>query len=207
MPSFRFLIAEPNPALQTFARQQLEQYGFDAVSIQTVSTPRAGRVAAEDLKPDFLLADTFTKEAMSGLGLHHAVLQHNPNCSLALWGANPSDVDREEATQAGVLFLLAKPFTVRQFQDALLSALTQLASKHPLIAQHMDQHAKQLQATTHVIPPNIVLSPVSQYKSGDQVSYLNRRETVKDVIVRRGELVVYLHGITGMVEASKLHRL
>ena len=207
MPAFRFLIADPSSALQTFARQQLELYGFAAASIQTAATPRAGLTAAEDLKPDFLLADTFTKEAMSGLGLHHALLKHNPDCNLALWGAQPGPAEQDEATQAGALFLLAKPFTVTQFQDVLLKALTQLAPKYPLIAQHIDQHARHQHAMTHLAPPKMVLPPLPQYKAGDQVSYLNRRETVKDVIVRRGELVVYLHGITGMVEASKLQHL
>ena len=39
------------------------------------------------------------------------------------------------------------------------------------------------------------------------MSYRNRRETVKHVILRRGELVVQLHGEAGLVEASKLQRL
>ena len=46
-----------------------------------------------------------------------------------------------------------------------------------------------------------------QYKPGDQVLYLNRIETIKHVILRRGELVVQLQGMSGFIEATKIkHR-
>ncbi len=208
MPAFSFLIADPSQAIQTFARQQLQLLGFDTASITAVSTPRTALEAAAELKPNFLLTDTFAKEAMSGMGLHNAVLKHSPHCNFALLGTHSSPTEQAEAHQAGAFFLLAKPFTADQFRDALLQALKRLAQTHPQIAQQIEQQfAKRTHAKTATEPPKIVLPTVPHYKSGDQVSYLNRRETVKDVILRRGELVVHLHGITGMVEASKLQRL
>lgn len=208
MPAISFLIADPNQAVQTFIRQQLESYGFDASSIKTVSTPRAGVEAAAEIKPDFLLTDSFAKEAMSGLGLHHAVLKHNPYCNFALLCTKPSAAEQDDAAQAGAYFILEKPFTVDQFRDALAQALQQLARKHPQIARKIEQQA-QAKAASKVTtaPARVVLPELPQYKPGDQVSYLNRRESVKHVILRRGELVVQLHGIPGQIEASKLQRL
>ena len=202
MSAISFLIADPSPAVQTFVRQQLESYGFDAPSIKTVPTPQAAREAAADIKPDFLLTDTFAKEGMSGIGLHRAVQKHNPDCSFAMMGAAVTEAEQEEAREAGAYFLLAKPFTAEVFRSALAKALEQLAQKHPQIAQ-------QVMAQTRVSAPapKIVLPPIPQYKPGDQVSYKNRRETVKHVILRRGELVVQLHGEAGLVEASKLQHL
>ena len=202
MPAISFLIADPSPAVQTFVRQQLESYGFNPSSIKTVATPQAAREAAADIKPDFLLTDTFAKEGMSGIGLHRAVQKHNPDCSFAMIGAALTATDQEEAIEAGAYFLLSKPFTADVFRGALATALAQLAQKHPQIAQ-------QVMAQTRVSAPapKIVLPALPQYKPGDQVSYKNRRETVKHVILRRGELVVQLHGEAGLVEASKLQRL
>lgn len=202
MPAISFLIADPSQAVQTFVRQQLESYGFNASSIKTVATPQAAREVAADIKPDFLLTDTFAKEGMSGIGLHRAVQKHNPDCSFAMMGAALTAADQEAALETGAYFLLSKPFTADVFRDALATALAQLAQKHPQIAQ-------QVMAQTRVSAPapKIVLPTLPQYKPGDQVSYKNRRETVKHVILRRGELVVQLHGEAGLVEASKLQHL
>ena len=99
MPAISFLIADPSPAVQTFIRKQLETYGFDAASIKTVATPQAAREAAAEIKPDFLLTDTFAKEGMSGIGLHRAVQKHNPDCSFAMLGTAVTAADQEEATR------------------------------------------------------------------------------------------------------------
>lgn len=202
MPAISFLIADPSQAVQTFIRKQLETYGFPAANIKTVATPQAAREAAAALKPDFLLTDTFAKEGMSGLGLHRAVQKHNPDCSFAMLGTAVTAADQEEATDAGAYFLLSKPFTADIFRSALANALEQLALKHPQIAQQV------LAQTKAAAPaPKIALPDLPQYKPGDPVSYKNRRDTVKHVILRRGELVVQLHGEVGLVEASKLQRL
>ncbi len=203
MSAISFLIADPHQAVQAFARQQLEAYGFDAATIRTVSTPRAGVEAASEVKPDFLLTDSFEKEAMSGLGLYQAVCKHNADCCFAMVANNPSPGDEDDANQAGAYFFLAKPFTAVQFRDNLAQALKRLAQKHPQIAHHMER----MTIDAPPQPPKIDLTHLPQHKPGDQVSYLNRRETVKHVILRRGELVVQLHGVSGMVEASKLQTL
>ena len=201
MPALSFLIADPSLAVQTFIRQQLEAYSFPTAVIRAVATPQAACEAAAEIKPYFLLTDTFAKEAMSGIGLHQAVQKHNPLCSFAMLSASVSAADDAEAKDAGAYFLLAKPFTADAFRNALTMAMAQLAQKHPQIAQ-------QIMAQTKAAPASkIALPDLPQYKPGDQVTYRNQRETVKYVILRRGELVVQLHGMTGLVDAAKLQRL
>ncbi|WP_317204310.1 response regulator [Janthinobacterium sp.] len=202
MPAISFLIADPSPAVQTFVRQQLESYDFDGATIKTVATPQAACEVAADIKPDFLLTDTFAKEAMSGVGLHRAVQKHSAACHFAMVGAAVTESDQKEAREAGAYFLLAKPFTAEVFRGALATALAQLAQTHPQIAQ---QVMAQTRAATPA--PKVVLPALPQYKPGDPVSYKSRRETVKHVILRRGELVVQLHGEAGLVEASQLQPL
>ena len=157
---------------------------------------------SSDLKPDFLLTDWFAKDDFSGIDLHEAVVNHNPNCALALMATAPSPQQQVDADMAGAFFLLAKPFTADQFRGVLAQAMIELAKKHPQMAQKVADHTGGLVKVPRTILPNI-----PQYKPGDQVSYQNRRESVKHVILRRGELVVQLNGMTGLVEATKISRL
>lgn len=202
MPAISFLIADPSQAVQTFIRQQLEAYSFPAAVIRTVTTPQAAFEAAAEIKPDFLVTDTFAKEGMSGIGLHKAVQKHNPDCSFAMLGTSLTATDHEEANDAGAYFLLAKPFTADTFRSAMTKAMEQFAQKHTQIAQQVMAQSKAATPTAKFALPDM-----PNYKPGDQVSYLNRRETVKHVILRRGELLVQLHGMTGLVDAAKLQRL
>ena len=202
MTAISFLIADPSQAVQTFIRQQLEAYSFPAAIIRTTGTPQAAREAAAEIKPDFLLTDTFAKEGMSGIGLHKAVQKHNPYCSFAMLGTSVTAADYEEAHDAGAYFLLAKPFTAVAFHNELAKAMEKFAQTHTQIVEQVTAQSK-----TAVSAPKTVLADLHQYKPGDQVSYQNRRETVQYVILRRGELVVQLHGVTGLVNATKLQFL
>lgn len=202
MSAIHHLIADPSPAVQTFVRSILESYGFEAASITTVSTHQAVLEVAADMKPDFLLTDWFGKDAPNGIELHEAVVRHNPGCALAILATAPTAQQQVDADMAGAYFLLAKPFTAHEFRSVMAQAMGELAKKHPHIAN-------QIVAQTRVAvkTPKNVLPNLPQYKPGDQVNYLNRRESVKHVILRRGELVVQLHDVQGLVEASKLQRL
>ena len=202
MPAIHHLIVDPSPAVQTFIRGILESYGFDAASIKTASNPQAALELAADVKPDFLLTDWFGKEALNCIDLHEAVVQYNPNCTFAIMATAPTSQQQVDADMAGAFFLLAKPFTADQFRSVLGKAMLELAKKHPQIAE---QVAAQTRAA--VKTPKVVMLDIPQYKPGDQVSYQNRRESVKHVILRRGELVVQLNGVSGLIEASKLTRL
>lgn len=202
MPAVHHLIADPSPAVQTFIRNNLESYGFDSSSIRTVSSPQAALELAADIKPDFLLTDWFAKETVNAIALHEELVQFNPHCTLALMAHAPTPAHFEDARQAGAYFLLPKPFTADEFRATLAKAMVELAKKHPHIAEQISAQTRGV-----VKVPKIVMPDLPQYKPGDQVSYLNRRESVKHVILRRGELVVQLHGVPGLIEASKLKRL
>ncbi len=203
MSAVSFLISDPSPALQKFIQQLLTGYGFDAAAIKTTGDPHAAAEVAPSLRPDFLLTDWFAKESLPGIALHQSVLKTNPDCRLALMAATDSpSLRQEEAAQAGALFFLAKPFSADAMRAALAQALEQLAVAHPVIARHVHS-ATQPQA--RAMP--VQLPRLPQFKPGDRVLFGNRTESVKHVILRRGELVVQLDGIPGLIEASKItHR-
>lgn len=202
MSAASFLISDPSPALQTFAQKLLSGYGFDSAAIKTASTPQAAAEIAASLKPDFLITDWFAKESMDGIGLYKTILKDNPHCQFALMAQDSGAIHQHEADEAGALFLLAKPFTADAMRAAVRTALEQLAPLHPGIASTIAPRAGQAPAR-----PVYVAPPLPQFKPGDRVIYADRTQSIKHVILRRGELVLQLDGVPGMVEATKVKRL
>lgn len=202
MSAVSFLICDPSPALQTFSQQLLASYGFDAASIKTAGNPQAASEIAASLFPDLLLTDWFAKESMSGIALHQAIQVSNPGCRLALLSHTHGPNQVDEAREAGALFLLAKPFTADALRSEMAKALDLLARSHPEIAQRVSAHAQATAQPRAAV--QIQLPRLPQYKPGDRVLYQNRTESIKNVILRRGELMVQLDGVPGMVEASKI---
>ena len=202
MSAVSFLVSDPSPALQLFTQKLLSGYGFDYAAIKTASDPRAALEIAASHKPDFLIADWFAKESLNGIALHKALLKDNPNCQFALMAQDYNPTRQQEADEAGALFLLAKPFTADAMRGAVRTALEQLAPLHPGIASKLSPlNSPKPSRPVYVAPP------LPQFKPGDRVVYANRTESVKHVILRRGELVLQLDGISGMVEATKVQRL
>jgi two-component system chemotaxis response regulator CheY len=202
MSAVSILISDPSPALQTFLQKQLAQYGFDAAAIKTTGNPQAAAEMAASIKPDFLITDWFVKEDLTGIDLFHRVVQHNPQCRLALMAQGASATQEQQALEAGALFLLAKPFTVDTAREHLAKALEQLAKTHPQIALRMAARAQAAEPARATIRPQLPILP--HYKPGDRVLYRDRVEVVQHVILRRGEMVVQLQGVTGLVELKQV---
>ncbi len=186
MPVMRFLVADGSPALQTFARQLFESYGAAPADIKTASTPQAALEVAAELQPDFLLTDWFPKEAINGIALHREMLHFNPACRFGLLSADTSPTVAEEAQRAGAQFLLPKPCTAQDLRNALGQAAGQARPEPVAVRVHLPT------------PP--------VFKAEDRVRYRGQVETVNYVVLRRGELMVQLHHVLGMVPASKLQK-
>lgn len=203
MSAVSFLVSDPSPALQLFTQKLLSGYGFDSAAIKTASDPHAAAEIAASQKPDFLITDWFDKESLNGIALHKALLKDNPNCQFALLTQDCNPTRQQEADEAGALFLLAKPFTADAMRSVVRMALEELAPMHPSIASKLSPSGSQMPGRPVYVPP----PRLPQFKAGDRVTYANRTESVKHVILRRGELVLQLDGIAGMIEATKVKRL
>lgn len=201
MSAASFLIADPSSALQTFLRRELERFGFDPASIKTASTPDAALQVGLSHKPDLLITDWFAKESMSGPDLYLQVVQVAPMCRLALMAQGVTPVQEQQAKSEDAVFLLPKPFSADAARKALSQALDTLAKDHPAIAQQL--LARQRGGAAASGSP-VQLPRLPHYKAGDPVLYRNRTERVQYVILRRGEMVVQLQGIPGMIEADQI---
>jgi len=189
MSSVSFLISDPSSALQTFFRNVLTGHGFDAAAIKTATTPHGAAEIAPSLKPDLLLTDWFPKETLSGPDLFREVQKCSPGCKIALMAQGVDASHELQAKTLGALFLLNKPFTAETARNAMAKALDVLGKARA------------------PSPVQIVLPKLPQYKPGDAVVYRNRTERVQHVILRRGEMVVQLQGIPGMIEADRVQPL
>lgn len=207
MSAASFLIADPSSALQTFLRLELQDLGFDPASIKTASTPDAAMEVGLPHKPDLLITDWFAKEAMSGPDLYLQVVQVAPMCRLALMAQAVTPEQEQQAKDEDALFLLPKPFSADAARKALTQALETLAKDHPAIAQQLQARQRGGVSAGHPQAPQIVMPKLHHYKPGDAVLYRNRTERVQNVILRRGEMVVQLQGIPGMIEAERIQPL
>lgn len=203
MSAASFLISDPSPALQTFFHHLLTDYGFDADAIMTATNPQAAAEMAISLQPDLLITDWFAKESLNGPALYREVLQFCPGCRPAMMAQGVGPEHERQAREVGALFLLNKPFTADAARSALAQALEELGKTHPPVAQRL--HARAA-AHAHRSAP-IQLPSMPHYKPGDAVMYRNRTERVQYVILRRGEMVIQLQGVPGMIEADRVRPL
>jgi CheY-like chemotaxis protein len=202
MSAIRFLIVDSSQSLHTFMQQLLTGYGFDADCIQCATDPGAALEVSAELAPDFLLTDWFSKETIDGIALYQAILQRNPDCRFAMLSADASNSNRQVAQEAGAVFLLKKPCTAQELRAALTNAMELLAVESPKMAAHVNA----MRSTAAKAQAAVLAAKIPKFEVGEHVQYRGRRESVKYVILRRGELVVQLNGMTGLVPASNVQK-
>ncbi len=201
MSAVSFLICDPSPAVQTFFSKLISGYGFDAAAIKTTGNPHAAAEIAPSLRPDFLVTDRFAKESMSGIALYRSLVSFNPECRFGLLATGSNENIAQEARDEDALFFLSKPFTADEARTEVARAVDQLASSHPGAAKKVQarhQEATQLWAT------NLQIPALPKYKPGDRVMYRGQTEVVQHVILRRGEMVVQLRDVAGLIESSRI---
>jgi DNA-binding NarL/FixJ family response regulator len=203
MFKLRLLIADGSKGLQTFVHQLFVNFGFDESLIRMADNPEAALAIARTLKPDFLMTDWFPNETTNGIALHQQLLEINPACKFALLSANIGAEESEAAQNAGALFLQKTPCSAGDLRAVLGKALQQLATSNPGVNSHVKDVT--VAAARHLATLTAA-AQLPTYNAGDKVYYRGRPDTVKNVILRRGEMVVQLQSAEGMVPATQLSR-
>lgn len=204
MPALRFLVADPSRALQTFMQKTLAEHGFEPQGIRCIDSPHAALPAAQELKPDFLLTDWFADSELTGIELHKKICAINANCRFALL-SNPLSTERARAAEgAGALFVLGKPCSAQELRGALGKAIATLAPNH----SNLPGYARLAPGTDVkekiALANRVVAKELPKLSVGQQVMYRGRRDKVKYVILRRGEMVVQLHNHPDLIHASEV---
>jgi two-component system chemotaxis response regulator CheY len=203
MLQIRILVADPSKGLLRYMGQVFDSFSFDGRYIKQAQTPEDALKLARSLKPDLLITDWFDNEPLTGLALYSAARGLNPLCQLGLLRTGVEPQHTAAAEEAGALFLLQKPCTSAQLLAALGQALKDLSHKNPTVntpakddAAIAAQHLSALKRAAQMAP----------LKPGDQVLHQGRRDTVRNAILRRGEMVVQLEGFAELVPVEELQR-
>lgn len=204
----RFLIVDPLPGVQSFARQLLESFGFQAASIRCASDPAAALAQTQQgFAPDFLITDWFAGAAMDGLQLHQQLCAAKAGCRLALLSFKVTPEHEAQAEQAGARFLLRKPFTADELKQTLNQALDRLAQERPDLHQRFSRVvSNKVLASAGAPPPAVTLPRFDSLRPGDRVLHAGKPDVVKSVVFSRDELMVQLKSSGTIVPASKLQR-
>lgn len=201
MSAVRFLVADSSPALQTFAKKMLVGFGFEAAWVHTAHSAEAALALAAELPPHFLLTDCFSRGPLTGLQLARQLRASHPSLRWALTSMQlPHDMEREANAQ-GAMFQLRKPFTAADMQTAMGRALEQWGRDFDEVGRRMPGYRRPRYSGA---TPPAMDSPT--FKPGDLVEYQGIRDTVKNVILSRGELAVQLSNVHGVVPATKLRK-
>ena len=115
----KFLIVDDSQAMQTIIRRSLERAGYQDNEFQMAGD---GLEALEILKnwdPDLVITDWHMPN-MNGIELLLEIQQQGLDLKVGLVTTETSPVRVLEAKQAGALFVLHKPFQLKQFQKTIL---------------------------------------------------------------------------------------
>jgi DNA-binding NtrC family response regulator len=201
MFQIRLLVVDNSKGLQSYVRQLFETFGFDPNLIRSASKPDNALEISKDLKPDFLLTDWFPNEELTGIRLHQEIVAYSPDCRFAMLSTDVGSERLELAKRAGAIFLMIKPCSAVDLRAALGKALQQLSAEVPRINGHVGEMTAA--AARHLAALKLA-ERSNHFGPGDKVQYKGRTDTVLNVIFRHGDMVVQLHGVTGMVPASQV---
>jgi two-component system, chemotaxis family, chemotaxis protein CheY len=114
----RILIVDDSRAMRLIVARTLRLAGYEEHElIEAVDGRHALDVVAEE-PPDLVLCD-WNMPQMSGLELLTALRSAGSSIPFGFVTSEASPQMRVTARQAGAMFLIAKPFTAQDFQDAL----------------------------------------------------------------------------------------
>jgi DNA-binding NtrC family response regulator len=203
MFTLRLLVVEKSRGLQTYVRQLFESFGFNPKLIKTADCSQVALEVAPLLQPDFLLTEWFPRGNISGIELYQQLLPYNPECRFALLHGETGPEQVEQATAAGAIFLQVKPCPAADLRSALGKALQQLAAENPKLDSHVSAAAS---AAARHLSALTIAAKTPHFKAGDSVLYRGNADSVKNVIFRKGEMVVQLSSNSILVPAGQVSK-
>lgn len=112
------LIVDDSKAMRMIVKRHLRQAGFDGHEVAEAANGVEAFDAIQSSKPDLILCDWNMPE-MSGIELLEKLNAESIDVKFGFVTSEGTPEMRQRATDAGAIFLIAKPFTVDMFTDAL----------------------------------------------------------------------------------------
>jgi CheY-like chemotaxis protein len=126
----KILIVDDSKAMQHIVKRGLEKLGYDDLEIVLASSGMDALKLAKDWKPILILSDWHMPE-MTGLELMHELSKAMLDIDIGFVTTESSPERIKEATDAGALFVVSKPFDVETLHNAVLPVLQRKGSKSP----------------------------------------------------------------------------
>ena len=111
------LIADDSRVMRQIVIRTLRQAGYDW-KVSEAADGAESLELARSLEPDLVLSDWNMPE-MTGLQMLHAMRAQGMDIPLGFVTSEGSAQMRQQAEDAGALFLIAKPFTAESFRDRI----------------------------------------------------------------------------------------
>ena len=112
------LVVDDSKAMRLIIQRTLRQAGFGHWTISEAADGSQALAAIRAAPPDLVLSDWNMPE-MTGIQLLEALRGEGMSIPFGFITTESTPTMRERATQAGALFLIAKPFNSDQFRDTL----------------------------------------------------------------------------------------
>ena len=172
----RVLIVDDSKAMQHIIRRGLDSAGFSDIETLLVSSAEEALKQVKQWQPDLILSDWHMPE-MTGLDLVRALSREQIDTKVGFVTTETSETRIQEAREAGVQFIVNKPFDV----TTLVSAVS------PVIDQIRAAQTKQL-------PTLNVESGELKGQSGDRGDALSLPsvEVLEEAINRIGSREVFM---------------
>ncbi|MFO0744422.1 MAG: response regulator [Myxococcota bacterium] len=117
----KVLIVDDSKVMRLMVARTLRQAGFEFELIEAENGVKGLEVYQRD-SPHLVLADWNMPE-MTGMELLVALRKVDPRVRLGFVTSEQTPAAREAATEAGALFLIAKPFTPEDFKNRIGPAM------------------------------------------------------------------------------------
>ncbi len=116
--SKRILVVDDSKAMRLIVRRTLRQAGFGDYEVDEACNGVEALSAVQAQRPDLILSDWNMPE-MNGFELLKTLRAQKNDVRLGFVTTESTPEMQAMATEAGALFLIAKPFTPEQFQASL----------------------------------------------------------------------------------------
>lgn len=114
----KVLIVDDSKAMRLIVRRTLRQAGFESLEVEEAENGKFALEAIGKAPPDLVLSDWNMPE-MNGIQLLQALRSQKNQVKFGFITTEGTPDMRATASEAGALFLIAKPFTPEQFRAAL----------------------------------------------------------------------------------------
>jgi len=108
--TMKILIADDSSFMRRLVRKSIEQAAIANLEIVEVDNGEAALEAIGRVKPDFVVAD-WNMPGKTGIEVLHALRAEQNNVPFGFVTSEGTDDVRKQASDAGALFFVCKPFT------------------------------------------------------------------------------------------------